>query len=383
MGKITVSRRSGGDKDGRSQLYVVVYISRETIRIATGIKVLETEWDAEHERVKGKNANDLNLIIEQMKAKINNIQVKVRLRDEKLTKENFLRYFECPTQFDCFLDFMTYYYNKVQRVKEENTLKSYRTIMRKMREFAPKASFKDIDYDFGMRLLAHLRKDGVKESTAFKNLALLKTFVEAAKREGFIELTTFDQIKIRKIKTDVVYLDEEEFKRLKDLYFYDGVDEPLTPEQRYVLGFWLFMANTSPHVGDAKVITIEQLRHEELRYQRKKTRANVTVPLNQTATKLIEEYAHGRQRGKLFDRLPCEQIINKHLKKIAEIAGVEKQLCCKTARHTFATIYYSKTHDAFGLKSILGHSDLKDTLVYAHVLESQKREGVRFFDTLV
>ncbi len=140
MGKITVSRRSGGDKDGRSQLYVVVYISRETIRIATGIKVLETEWDAEHERVKGKNANDLNLIIEQMKAKINNIQVKVRLRDEKLTKENFLRYFECPTQFDCFLDFMTYYYNKVQRVKEENTLKSYRTIMRKMREFAPKAS---------------------------------------------------------------------------------------------------------------------------------------------------------------------------------------------------------------------------------------------------
>ena len=58
MGKITVSRRSGGDKDGRSQLYVVVYISRETIRIATGIKVLETEWDAEHERVKGKKADD-------------------------------------------------------------------------------------------------------------------------------------------------------------------------------------------------------------------------------------------------------------------------------------------------------------------------------------
>lgn len=383
MGKITVSRRTYVDMEGRAQLQVVLYINSEKIRLSTGIKVLEKEWDAEHERVKGSNAKDYNLIIDQIKAKVNNIQVKARLRDEKLTKENFLRYFECPTQFDCFLDFMTYYYNKVQQVKEENTLKSYRTIMRKMREFAPKASFKDIDYDFGMRLLAHLRKDGVKESTAFKNLALLKTFVEAAKREGFIELTTFDQIKIRKIKTDVVYLDAEEYKRLVELYYHEGVEEPLTPEQRYVLGFWLFMANTSPHVGDAKVITIEQLRHEELRYQRKKTRANVTVPLNQTATRLIEEYAHGRQRGRLFDRLPCEQKINKHLKCIAEVAGITKRLSCKTARHTFATLYYGATHDAFGLKSILGHSDLKDTLVYAHVLESQKREGVGMLDKLV
>ena len=383
MGKITVSRRSGGDKDGRSQLYVVVYISRETIRIATGIKVLETEWDAEHERVKGKNANDLNLIIEQMKAKINNIQVKARLRDERLTKENFLRYFECPTQFDCFLDFMTYYYNKVQRMKEENTLKSYRTIMRKMREFAPKASFKDIDYDFGMRLLAHLRKDGVKESTAFKNLALLKTFVEAAKREGFIDRTTFDHIKIRKLKSEVVYLDSDEYQRLYDLYNYEGVDDALTPEQHYVLGFWLFMANTSPHVGDAKTITMEQLKHEELRYQRRKTRVEVMVPLNKTALRLIDDNAHGRQRGRLFDHLPSEQKINKHLKKIAEIAGIEKNLTCKTARHTFATLYYKNTHNIVSLKEILGHSDLKDTMVYTHILDETKREGVRFFDTLV
>ena len=142
------------------------------------------------------------------------------------------------------------------------------------------------------------------------------------------------------------------------------------------------MANTSPHVGDAKVVTLEQLRHEELQYQRKKTRVNVTVPLNLTAKSLIREYAEGRKKGRLFHRLPCEQIINKQLKKIADIAGINKRLCCKTARHTFATIYYANTHDAFGLKSILGHSDLKDTMVYAHVLDSQKREGVSIFDRL-
>ena len=382
MGKITVSRRKDEDREGRAQLYVVVYIERVTIRLATGVKVTEKEWDAAHERVKGKGSDDRNLIIEQIKAKVNNVFVKARLRDERLTKDSFLRYWQCPVEFDSFLDFMTYYYNKVQRVKEENTLRSYRTIMRKIRDFAPTLTFKEIDYDFGMRFLAHLRKDGVKESTAFKNLALFKTFVEAAKRAGYIERTTFDQIKIRKLKSEVVYLDADEYHRLVDLYNYEGVEDVLTPEQRYVLGFWLFMANTSPHVGDAKVITMEQLRHEELRYQRKKTRIDVMVPLNKTALKLVEDYAHGRSKGRLFDCLPSEQKVNKHLKKIAEIAGIPKKLTCKTARHTFATLYYQSTHDAFSLKNILGHSDLKDTMIYAHVLDSQKRAGVNALDDL-
>lgn len=65
MGRISVFRRTDGDKDGRAQLYAVVYIDRDKIRITTGIKVLEGEWDAAHERVKGKKAEDFILIIEQ------------------------------------------------------------------------------------------------------------------------------------------------------------------------------------------------------------------------------------------------------------------------------------------------------------------------------
>ena len=156
MGKITVSRRSDGDKEGRAQLYVVVYINRDTIRLSTGIKVLESEWDAAHERVKGKLSNDRNLIIDQMKSKVNNIFVKARLRDERLTKESFRRYWDCPAEFDSFHDYIDYYYIKVQRVKELNTLKTYRTVMRKLRDFSPGLTFKEINYDFGMRFLAHL-----------------------------------------------------------------------------------------------------------------------------------------------------------------------------------------------------------------------------------
>ena len=380
MGKVSVCRRKEEDKEGRAQLFVVVYINREKVRLSTGIKVSVKEWDAVGCRVKGRGSDDSNLIIEQMKAKVNNIQVKARLRDERLTKESFKRYWECPTEFDSFLDYMVHYYNKVMRSKEENTLRTYRTMMRVLRKFAPGLTFREIDYDFGMRLLAHLRKGGRKESTAFKNLAVFKVFVEAAKRDGYIERTTFDHIRIRKVPAEVVYLDEDEFRRLISLY--EGGCEGLTAEQRYVLGFWLFMAYTSPHVGDAMAVTLSQLRHGELRYQRKKTRKDVVVPLSRRALRLVEDYRRGREEGRLFDLLPSCPKINKHLKNIAKVAGITKTLTCKTARHTFATMFYRHVHDPFALKELLGHSDLKDTLVYTHIMDEQKREGVMAFDMI-
>ena len=51
-----------------------------------------------------------------------------------------------------------------------------------------------------------------------------------------------------------------------------------------------------------------------------------------------------------------------------------------TEQGTFATIFLRKTKDIASLKEILGHSDLKETLVYAHVLNESKQEGMQCFN---
>lgn len=381
MAKISVVRRQDEDRDGMAQVLAVVYINRTKVRIPTKVKVTKADWDATKGFVRGNSqlAKDRNLIINKVRSRINDVLVKARLRDEKLTKESFLRYYHNPKEFDSFYEFMVYYYNKVNRMKEENTLKTYRTIMNKIERFFPGLSFPEINYDFGTRLTANLRKDGLKESSVWKNLKTFKVFVEAAKREGYIERTTFDNVKVKKPKSEVVYLDEAEFRRLIALY----EKATLSEARQNVLRFFLFMAVTSPHVGDAKDLRIEQFRNGELRYQRRKTRKNVTVPLTNFAARIVEHYRAGRNRGPLFTTLPSEQKINKHLKEIAAIAGIEKSISCKTARHTFATIFYRHTKDLYALKEILGHADLKDTLVYAHLLDEAKAEGVKVFESFV
>lgn len=379
MAKISVVRRKDEDKNGKAMIQVAVYVSSTKIRIPTKVKVAVADWDAKKGRVRGnsKDVSDQNLIIEKIRARANDVLVKARLRDEQLTKESFLRYFHSPTDFDSFYDFMVYYYNKVSRQREDATLTTYRTIMKKVQHFAPNIGFHEITYDFCMRFVAHLRRSGLSESTVWKDVKTFKVFVEAAKREGYIERTTFDNVKVKKPKSEVVYLDEAEFRRLIALY----EKATLSEARQNVLRFFLFMTVTSPHVGDAKNLRIEQFRNGELRYQRRKTRKNVTVPLTKFAARIVEHYRAGRNRGPLFTTLPCEQKINKHLKEIAAIAGIEKSISCKTARHTFATIFYRHTKDLYALKEILGHADLKDTLVYAHLLDEAKAEGVKVFDS--
>lgn len=62
---------------------------------------------------------------------------------------------------------------------------------------------------------------------------------------------------------------------------------------------------------------------------------------------------------------------------IAKQVGIEKPLSSKAGRHTYATIFLRKTKDLSTLKDILGHSDYRETLIYAHVMEDSKIDGAR------
>jgi len=57
-----------------------------------------------------------------------------------------------------------------------------------------------------------------------------------------------------------------------------------------------------------------------------------------------------------------------------------KAISHKTGRHTFATFYLDKTKDLNSLRDILGHSDIRETLMYAHVLERSKQKSINCFD---
>lgn len=78
--------------------------------------------------------------------------------------------------------------------------------------------FSEITHEFLLSFFAYLRKIGNKDSTAWRNMATIKIYVGAAIRGGYMEQDPFAAIKIRRPKSEVVYLTEEELLRLTALY---------------------------------------------------------------------------------------------------------------------------------------------------------------------
>ncbi len=94
---------------------------------------------------------------------------------------------------------------------------------------------------------------------------------------------------------------------------------------------------------------------------------------------LINDESPHRLRGHIFN-LFADQTINKQLKEIMKVGEINKNVTFHTGRHTFATIFLSKTKNLGALKQLLGHSSINETMIYAHILTEDIEKEMQVFN---
>lgn len=364
-------------KSGLCPVYVVCYVNGERCRFKTGVEVASNEFDMKAGAIRGNvnGAKDGNLLINNIKKIITEIEIRYRLQNKELTAELLRNEFAKPNYNTSFLSFYEIELEKKKSGLSPNMYEKYDVTLRKLKRFRTEIIFKEIDIDFLNDFSAHCRKLGNCQNTINANLKNIKFFVRLAYRKKLIFEDVFTEYKISTIKPLRNFLTENELLKLID-YFQKRIFNDM---QRKVLQTFLFSCFTGLRFSDVENLRFDNFVDDFIVLKPQKTAyidKTVRIPLCQSAKNLVN---WEKKTRKVFD-MYCSQYINRELKNICSGMGIKKNITFHCARHTFATVYLRKTNDLAGLQKMLGHHSINETMIYAHALDDTIKENIKSLD---
>ena len=102
-----------------------------------------------------------------------------------------------------------------------------------------------------------------------------------------------------------------------------------------------------------------------------KTKKDAYLPISDQALSLCGEHPEDEELL-VFAGLQKASWISKPLRRWVKAAGIKKHITFHCFRHSYATLQLELGTDIYTIKSMLGHTNVKTTQIYTHIVDSAK-----------
>jgi len=213
---------------------------------------------------------------------------------------------------------------------------------------------------------------GLKNNTVWVYMITFKHIISLARAAGAIRSDPFATYKNRFEQVERGYLTEEELQKV--LLF------PLdNPTQRLVRDLFAFSAFTGLSYSDIKALRWENLRtlfegQMWIATRRRKTNTPSNLLLLDIPRRILEKY--GNRDSPFIFKIPSNNCCNEYLLDLGRRCGIATRITFHVARHTFATLSLSKGIPIETLSSILGHTSIRTTQIYAKITNQKIKDDM-------
>lgn len=256
-----------------------------------------------------------------------------------------------------------------------NTLRIYKNTLSSFGKFIGEKEICQISI-FDLENYKSYRLKTVSRSTCNIDIRTLKASFNLAKNWGMIEVNPAEKVKqFRIVEKEILCFSKEEIELIID-----------TIDDDEILKIVKFALNTGLRISELINLQIRDFNRREKiieirnKYEFKtKSKRNRKIPLNQTALDIAEncpgnpdDYMFKNSCKRKFSKDHLTRMFKKYLRK----AELPEKFHFHCLRHTFITELIKKGVNINYVKELAGHSDIKTTMNYIHIVTDDLRDAV-------
>lgn len=376
--------------DGTAPIQVSLCLNSDRASFSTGKAVKPENWDRKAQKVKGRDevTLELNRYLESIKARLYRLETELMdrelevsvdmLRDAYLGKLDCLKDWTLLGVAEAHLNDLR---GKIGKALAASTVWEYEYCVRLLRLYLQtRLGRKDISIkEVNPSLISGfhswlLSERKMKQNTTINHLMFLKKVMNIAVMNGYVPYNSLTHYRIERERVDMEYLDEIELQKV--IEFDSSIERLVRTKDMFLFGCF-----TGLSYIDIKMLREDHFETDSegrrwIKKHREKTGVLSRIPLLPIAQSILDKYSGGKVLLPIQDAAD----VNRNLKDIATLCGIDKKICFHTSRHTFATtVTLSNDISIEVVSKMLGHTNTRMTSHYAKVVDkciSHQMDGI-------